>query len=275
MARAPNTGGPARAPKPNSRAAKRAQMLRDQEAAEEMRLAAEAAATPAEPPPVEIPEPPEVVVAAEPMPTVAGDETPVVVEEGELATLSREINTRLAIAERQESVAEDQRVTAAIKLAEARKMCQQRHIVFKTWAELHINKDYSYNTVRKYALAGASPDPRAAMEELRTKAKIGMQRLRDARKLALPSPFESRRDNVIPAWTPADIQTAQPEPTNALPDEDANEDGTGRIEETRVDRLMTEVRELSMLQVEDLVVQASRLIPASSHKRLMDRVMGE
>ena len=79
-----------------------------------------------------------------------------------LAPIAREINVRLDKASKIEKQADDHRVAAAIKLAEAHTMCRENKIVFRAWCEGNVH--YSYDEARKLAQVGNQPDPKAALQ---------------------------------------------------------------------------------------------------------------
>lgn len=89
-----------------------------------------------------------------------------------LAPLAREINTRLSKAETMEGKADDHRLAACIQLAEAKTLCKVSRIPFKKWSEENIQ--YAYETVRKYATVGASPNPQQALADMRKQAREAM-----------------------------------------------------------------------------------------------------
>lgn len=180
--------------KSNTRASARAARLEMEKA----RLEAERIATygPVEP----TPEPPpiqEPVMAEPSMPSTPAEATPLEVPEGDLATLVHEINTRYALAERNERVAEDHRLVMAIQLAKAKTLCEEAKIPFKAWAEKHLSQ--TYQTARKMAAIGASPNPRDALEAMRSKTAAAMKKSREQRAIAAPPPAPVSRETPTPA----------------------------------------------------------------------------
>ncbi len=97
--------------------------------------------------------------------------------EAELKPLAKEINVQLASADKTEQKSIDSRVAAAIRLAEVKKICGDKGITFKKWAEANVTQ--SYETVRKLAAAGAEADPREAIAAIRHANKTANKALRD------------------------------------------------------------------------------------------------
>src|SRR3990167_3506494 len=80
-----------------------------------------------------------------------------------LAELAHEINVRL-------QKADDHRLSASLKLAEAKEACKAAGISFKTWVSREINQ-ISYPEAARLAKVGASADPAKALEDLRQRTK--------------------------------------------------------------------------------------------------------
>lgn len=89
--------------------------------------------------------------------------------EKKLTPLGNEINARFEKIEKLEGQAEDHRLSAAINLENAKKLCVASGIKFKEWAETNIKQ--SFETVRKLAAIGAAPNPALALEDMRKKNK--------------------------------------------------------------------------------------------------------
>ena len=85
----------------------------------------------------------------------------------QLSPIAKEINHKLDKAEKSDSQAADYRVSAALRLAEAAKICKKAKITFKKWAEENVEK--SYHTVVLLARAGAEKDTMAAVMLIRSK----------------------------------------------------------------------------------------------------------
>lgn len=93
-----------------------------------------------------------------------------------LDELAHEINVRF-------QKGEDQRLSASIKLAEAKARCEEEGISFKAWVAEKI-KFVSYIEATRLAKIGAADDPAKAIEDMRQK---GRQRKadHDTKKVAL------------------------------------------------------------------------------------------
>ena len=84
-----------------------------------------------------------------------------------LKPIAKEINVRLEKADKSYDLATDHRVAAALRLAEAVKLCKKAKITFKKWAGENV--DRSYHTVLLLSRAGAESDPAAAVQLIRSK----------------------------------------------------------------------------------------------------------
>lgn len=101
-----------------------------------------------------------------------------------LKPIAKEIVTRLEKAEKEEQLASDHRVAAALRLAEAEKSCKEVGLNFKKWWEENGEK-LSYETVRKLVTAGASGDPQKAalaIEDMRAKNAAANRKSRTKKK---------------------------------------------------------------------------------------------
>ncbi len=83
-----------------------------------------------------------------------------------LKPIAKEINVRLEKASKADGLAVDHRVAAALRLAEAKAMCEKHKITFKKWIEANVDK--SYSEVRLLAKAGAESDPATAVALIRS-----------------------------------------------------------------------------------------------------------
>ena len=99
-----------------------------------------------------------------------------------LKPVAKEINVRLDKAALMDSKADDHRLAASLRLAEARARCNEADINFKSWVGDNVIQ--SYNTVRKLATVGDADDPKAALSDLRAGVKVASQILRDKKKKA-------------------------------------------------------------------------------------------
>jgi hypothetical protein len=133
------------------------------------------------------------------------------VQEGRLAVLAHEINTRFTLADKLDSQANDHRLAAAIQLAEAKKVCVEHKINFKAWASASVPQ--VYRTVRDLARVGAAPDPKLALEDLRNKNAALNRDLRERRKATIEAnPFAPAGELPAPAAeaTLAEMETVAP-----------------------------------------------------------------
>ena len=100
-----------------------------------------------------------------------------------LTPIAKEINARLAKATQASEKAADHRLTAALRLAEAKALCDKNKLAFKPWVETNIER--SYGDANKLAIAGATANPEEAVAELRegdaARRKKSQTKLREAR----------------------------------------------------------------------------------------------
>jgi len=94
-----------------------------------------------------------------------------------LAPFAKEINVRLEKATKSEDQAYDHRLAAALQLDKAKDECKKSRINFKSWCEENVKQ--SYETVRRLASVGGSPNPKQALEDMRGKNKLANKKLRD------------------------------------------------------------------------------------------------
>ena len=97
-----------------------------------------------------------------------------------LIPIAKEINVRFTKAAKLDGQADDHRLAAAIKLAEAKAKCEADKLNFKKWAEENVKQ--SYETVRKLVPVGEADDPKLALEDMRGKNKQANKKLRDKTK---------------------------------------------------------------------------------------------
>jgi hypothetical protein len=95
----------------------------------------------------------------------------------DLEGAAKEINVRLQKANEIEGKADDHRLAAAIKLAEAEKLCIAAGMKFKDWAEKNITQ--SWETSRKLLAVGKAPEPTLALQDLRGRNKEANRKLRE------------------------------------------------------------------------------------------------
>lgn len=100
----------------------------------------------------------------------------------ELAPIAKEVNVRLEKASKLESDAQDHRLAAALKLAEAKEICKRAGISFKTWAEENVKdgagNQIGFQAVRKLANIGEKDDPE---EELNRQREAQAERAKASR----------------------------------------------------------------------------------------------
>ena len=68
-------------------------------------------------------------------------------------------------AEQAAGKAADQRLAAALRLAEAKALCDKNKLAFKPWVETNIER--SYGDANRPAIAGATANPEEAVADLR------------------------------------------------------------------------------------------------------------
>ena len=100
-----------------------------------------------------------------------------------LSPIAKEINVRLAKAAKATEQAADHRLTAALRLAEAKALCEKVKLHFKPWVEANIER--SYGDANRLAIAGASENPEEAVATMRdeqaARRKKSQAKLREAR----------------------------------------------------------------------------------------------
>lgn len=102
--------------------------------------------------------------------------------EKKLAPIANEINVRFEKIAKLDGQADDHRLTAALRLEEAKKLCAASGIRFRTWVETNV-KDQSWETVRKLAIVGGSPNPQLALEDMRRKNANANKQHREKKKI--------------------------------------------------------------------------------------------
>ena len=122
-----------------------------------------------------------------------------------LKPIAKEINERLHKATVMTSDAFDHRLAAAIRLEDARKMCQKSGVQFKKWVEANVKQ--SYETVRKLIAVGAASDPKLALEDMRlsTKKRVEKHRAKASSEKVLRNTTESSGPSTGPSRTPWEI----------------------------------------------------------------------
>jgi len=107
----------------------------------------------------------------------------------EMKPLASEINALLALADKNEDKALDQRIAAAIKIDEARERCKKEKIPFKAWVEENVK--WSYRHCMRLARIAVADDPKLAIMDLRAR---GAQDVRKHRKRVKAANLEKMPD---------------------------------------------------------------------------------
>lgn len=118
---------------------------------------------------------------------------------GVLAELAHEINVRL-------QKADDHRLSASLKLAEAKEACAKEGVSFKSWVAAEI-KQIGYIEATKLAKIGAAPDPAKALEDNRNAARAGMKKGR-TKGVANVSNSTSPAASTVVSFPPARYEEA-------------------------------------------------------------------
>ena len=124
---------------------------------------------------------------------------------------AREINVRLQKAAEIEGKADDHRLAAALKLAEAKAKCDAASINFKKWCEANVEQ--KFETVRKLAVVGAAKEPAKALADLREGTRQSVAKSREKAKAAkaLPAPSMDAKTVIETAMAP-ELRTAKRSP---------------------------------------------------------------
>lgn len=104
------------------------------------------------------------------------------VESEQLAPIAVEINERFRLAAQLSVKSDDHRLSAAIQLEAAKKICDEEKINFRAWVETNI--DQKYDTVRKLIYVAAAPEPAKALADMRERNAQANQKLRATKKAA-------------------------------------------------------------------------------------------
>lgn len=127
--------------------------------------------------------------------------------EKELVPIAKEITVRLEKADKAEHDADDHRLAAALRFAEAENKCKAGGVPFKKWAEENIK--LSFETVRKLLLVGRSGDEakaRLALEDMRAKNAANNRKARAKAKTSKASAgTPTPAGKAAPAKTPFKI----------------------------------------------------------------------
>ncbi|KKL91677.1 hypothetical protein LCGC14_1892290 [marine sediment metagenome] len=117
-----------------------------------------------------------------------------------LQPIAREINARFERAAHMEGKADDHRLSAALKLDEAKKICARGKVNFREWVEENVSQ--GWEEAKKLARVGGSENPKLALEDMRAGTKA---RTRKARERASRSaPVRSSTSPPVDAFTTVD-----------------------------------------------------------------------
>lgn len=94
-----------------------------------------------------------------------------------LVNVAKEINHRLAKAEKLEGDVTDNRLAAALQLAAAKAKCKKTKLNFKQWCEDNIT--FAPDKLRQLTAVGCSPNPKLAIEDLRFRNKKAVAKHRE------------------------------------------------------------------------------------------------
>lgn len=94
-----------------------------------------------------------------------------------LADLAHEINVRL-------QKSEDHRLSACIKLAEAKAICHEEGITFKSWVAENI-QFVGYGEATRLAKIGGAPDPAKALDDQRARGRARVADHAERKRVAL------------------------------------------------------------------------------------------
>lgn len=99
----------------------------------------------------------------------------------DLTPIAKDINARFISANKMDGKADDMRLAAALRLAEAKEKCTTHGIGFKKWVEENVTEGGGWENARKLAVIGAAPEPAKALEDMRGKNKKANKKLRDGK----------------------------------------------------------------------------------------------
>jgi len=166
--------------------------------------------------------------------------------EPELTKVAKDINSTLDQADKAETRADDLRITAALMLAEAEKICITAGRPFKSWVKENI-KDRAYTTVMALTAVGRSEDPRQALDDWRAERAMQKRESRarraDLRRLRLP---DGTLDEEAEAET-ADARHSKAHHTGSKSNDNKSRTLQGVIagpKETSVERAMAAIEAL-------------------------------
>lgn len=99
----------------------------------------------------------------------------------ELTLIGKEVLARMQKIAKLEGDADDHRLAAALRLADAKKICEANKIKFQDWSDEHAD-GLSFETVRKLAAVGGAENPKLALADMRGKNKEANKKARDKAK---------------------------------------------------------------------------------------------
>mgnify|MGYP003638972038 CR=1 FL=1 len=117
--------------------------------------------------------------------------TLIVKTEKTLLVTAKDINARMEKAKKYADQADDMRLSASLRLAEAKQACDAAKIPFQKWCENHL--DFGWQNARKLERIGrgGEDNARAALSDLRQRAAIAQKKSRlkkENKQISGPSP---------------------------------------------------------------------------------------
>lgn len=119
-----------------------------------------------------------------------------------MPNLAREINVRLEKAQKLDQQGDDHRLTAALRLGEAKKNCKLMGVKFEDWCGVNIK--FSFSTCRELAAIGLTDHPKQAIEDLRA-----VQRDRQVKSREKKKNVTSRQGGTRASKPASDFQVAE------------------------------------------------------------------
>ena len=102
-----------------------------------------------------------------------------------LQPIAREINARFERAAHMEGKADDHRLSAALKLDEAKKICTRGKVNFREWVEENVSQ--GWEEAKKLARVGGSENPKLALEDMRAGTKARTRKARERASRGTPA----------------------------------------------------------------------------------------
>ena len=116
--------------------------------------------------------------------------------EKNLSGIATEVNARFESIEKMEGKTDDARLAVALRLSEAKDLCKDAGVTFKSWCEDNITN--GYNIANKLALIGASPEPAKALADLRGQSARASSKHRETKKKAAQIAAPSSKPSETP-----------------------------------------------------------------------------